>query len=335
LHEFAQGRAMECETVRRAISDGDGRVLRGRKVRGHLCDCPGCRDFQMMIAARSADLRALVPPLPATAATAMLARVLAHSTGGGHAGSAAAASGTVLGSHASASLLVKGLASAAILVAASAGTLRLVRDPAKHKHTSTIVSPLAVDSTTAAAGRTSATRMDRRSATLALSSGKHSIETAQTAHARTGSVHGAFVSTDAQSEAGRLPKPSATPAVGEGRTGSGYIHGGASVRSEGESRKGQAAPRGQKGSRSHRSSKPIGPASSPQSQGPSHSGKPRGSSHKDSPRQSGSGNGHTSRGRQTPESQQPASAEKGGNEVNEPTEAPGTPPEKQHGASGR
>ncbi|HWX43904.1 MAG TPA: RNA polymerase sigma factor [Solirubrobacteraceae bacterium] len=30
LHEFAKGRAMECEAVRRAISERDGRVLRGR-----------------------------------------------------------------------------------------------------------------------------------------------------------------------------------------------------------------------------------------------------------------------------------------------------------------
>jgi RNA polymerase sigma factor (sigma-70 family) len=42
LHEFAEGRAMECEEIRRHISDGDGRVLRGRRLRAHLRDCAPC-----------------------------------------------------------------------------------------------------------------------------------------------------------------------------------------------------------------------------------------------------------------------------------------------------
>src|SRR5207244_4885190 len=33
LHELEEGRAMPCGDVRRLISDGDGRVLRGRAVR--------------------------------------------------------------------------------------------------------------------------------------------------------------------------------------------------------------------------------------------------------------------------------------------------------------
>ncbi len=144
LHELAEGRAMECETVRRAISDGDGRVLRARRMRAHLRGCAGCRDFRALIDTRTADLRVLVPPLPATAATAMLVRALAHGTGGGgHAGGAAAASGAALGNHAAASLVVKGLVGAAVLGAVTAGTFHLASGPAKHKHTSSAPVPVA------------------------------------------------------------------------------------------------------------------------------------------------------------------------------------------------
>jgi RNA polymerase sigma factor (sigma-70 family) len=333
LHELAEGRAMDCETVRRAISDGDRRVLRARRIGSHLRGCADCRDFRALIDTRTADLRALAPPLPASAATTTLARLFADGAGRSHAGSAVAASGTGLGSHASASLLVKGLASAAILAAASAGTLHLVRDPAKHTHTSAVVAPVAVEPTGAAAGRTSATQVNPRS-TVALPSGRHSIAAAVAAHARAGAGHGAFGSTGARPEASRTPKPSATPTVGEGKTGSRHIHGGASGGNGRRSHEGQVAPRGPKGSRSHRSSKPTGAATSPQPQGPSHGEKLRGSSHKDSPRRSGGGNGHTPQGQQAPTGKQPASREKR-TEVHQPTEAPGTPPEKQHGASGK
>lgn len=333
LHELAEGRAMECETVRRAISDGDRRVLRGRRICSHLRGCAGCRDFRALIDTRTADLRALAPSLPASAASATLARLLADGAGRGHAGGAAAASGAGLGSHASASLIAKGLASAAILAAASAGTLHLVREPAKHTHTSAAVSPVAVEPTGAVAGRTGATQGDAPSATVALPSGRHSIATAAAAHAHTGSGHGVLVSTGARSEASRSPKPSATPAVGEGKTGSGHTHGGASGGVGRGSRKGQAAPREPKGSRrSHRSSEPTGPASPSRPHDPSHSGKPRGSSHEDSPRRDGGGNGHTPRDHQAPVGQQPAGGEKG-NAVHQPAKAPGTSPEKQHGNS--
>jgi RNA polymerase sigma factor (sigma-70 family) len=148
LHELAEGRAMECETVRRAISDGDGRVLRGRGMRAHLRGCAGCRDFRAVIDTRKADLRALAPPLPATAATAMLARLLAHGAGGGHAGAAAAASTAALGNHAAASLLAKGLAGVAIATVATAGTVHLLSSSERHKQ----ISPPGQRSTSPASG---------------------------------------------------------------------------------------------------------------------------------------------------------------------------------------
>src|ERR1041385_4660484 len=39
LHEMSEGRAMGCEAIRRTISERDGRVLRGRRLRAHLRAC--------------------------------------------------------------------------------------------------------------------------------------------------------------------------------------------------------------------------------------------------------------------------------------------------------
>ena len=84
LSEFAEGRVMACDEVRKVVSDADGRTLRSRRVRAHLSDCAGCAEFAAAIATRSADLRALSPALPATAAAAVLARSLG--AGSGHGG---------------------------------------------------------------------------------------------------------------------------------------------------------------------------------------------------------------------------------------------------------
>jgi RNA polymerase sigma factor (sigma-70 family) len=89
LLELEEGRAMECERVRRAISDGDGRVLRGRKLRAHLRGCERCSDFRAGIETRSAELELIAPPLTALAASGVLASVL----GGGSATAGAGAFG--------------------------------------------------------------------------------------------------------------------------------------------------------------------------------------------------------------------------------------------------
>ena len=116
LLELEEGRGMECERVRMALSDGDGRRLRGRGVRAHLRGCQGCRDFQAGIEQRAADFELLVPPLAAVAASGVLATVL----GGGSAGAGAgglAASG-VGGGLLSAKALAVVAASAAVGVGA-------------------------------------------------------------------------------------------------------------------------------------------------------------------------------------------------------------------------
>lgn len=122
LHELAEGRSMQCENVREAISAGDRRTLRSKRIRAHLGACEECRVFRAAIDTRSADLRVLAPPLPGLAASTLLARVLAH--GGGHGGGSAASSAS-LGGHAAASLLTKGATGVAVLAVAAAGTARL------------------------------------------------------------------------------------------------------------------------------------------------------------------------------------------------------------------
>jgi RNA polymerase sigma factor (sigma-70 family) len=86
LLEVAEGREMDCAKAREAISAGDRRVLRGRKLRAHLRGCEGCSDFERAIAERRETLAALAPPLAAPAALALLHGAL----GGGSAGTGAA-----------------------------------------------------------------------------------------------------------------------------------------------------------------------------------------------------------------------------------------------------
>ena len=95
LHDFAEGRAMECDAVRRALSDADGRVLRGRKLRAHLSDCGSCRDFRALIGNRRRDLACLAPPLPMAAAVGVMHQLL----GGG---AAAVSTGASAGGRGSA-----------------------------------------------------------------------------------------------------------------------------------------------------------------------------------------------------------------------------------------
>lgn len=118
LQELEDGRAMQCEGVRKALSDGDGRVLRGRKLRAHLRGCEACRDFQDGIEARSSDLRLLAPPLSAMAASGVLASVLGSgAAAGGGALVAGGVGGTAIGAKA------LGLIAASAAIGVGAGTV--------------------------------------------------------------------------------------------------------------------------------------------------------------------------------------------------------------------
>ena len=90
LLEVAEGREMECAATREAISAGDRRVLRGRKIRAHLRGCDRCRDFEAAIGDRRETLAALAPPLAAPAALALL-----HGAIGGGAAAGRGAAGTI------------------------------------------------------------------------------------------------------------------------------------------------------------------------------------------------------------------------------------------------
>jgi RNA polymerase sigma factor (sigma-70 family) len=137
LSELAEGRAMSCDEVRRRISAGDRRVLRGRRVRAHLHECRGCQAFAAEIPARRAELRAFTPVLPAAAASGVLSRSLhaasAHA-GSGAAGSAAATAGAAgstaatagaVGKAAGTAVLWKAATGVAVLATTAAGVTGL------------------------------------------------------------------------------------------------------------------------------------------------------------------------------------------------------------------
>ena len=119
LQTREEGRLMDCADARRELSDGDRRRLRNRRLRAHLADCDGCRDFQTAIAVRRNDLRVLTPPLPIAAASALLGGALG---GGASAGAGAAAVGAGAGSVATGvgtGIAVKGASAAAAVVLAA------------------------------------------------------------------------------------------------------------------------------------------------------------------------------------------------------------------------
>ena len=141
LQAAEEGRQMQCEPVQRAISDGDGRVLRARHMRAHVRGCPSCSAMRDAISTREKDLASLLPPLPAVAASALLERVVeaglvgggAAVTGLGVAGGGAGA-GAVAGTAAVAAGKAGGIAgialsgkalaiTAAVLTAAGATTV--------------------------------------------------------------------------------------------------------------------------------------------------------------------------------------------------------------------
>jgi RNA polymerase sigma factor (sigma-70 family) len=145
LQECAEGRAMHCTEVCQAISEGDRRLLRGRRVRAHLHDCASCAAFASAIGARQSDLRALVPILPAAASAAVLARATSGVVGGA-AGSAGAASAIGAGGKTiGIAFTSKGFATASVLATAAVSvggvaavvrlapdTSRLFKAPAGH-----------------------------------------------------------------------------------------------------------------------------------------------------------------------------------------------------------
>src|SRR4051794_17576819 len=80
LFACREGREMPCPDVRRMLSDGDGRIMRGRGIRAHLRSCPDCRRFRADLERRPIALKLLAPPLPTTAAASLLSSLLGGGT---------------------------------------------------------------------------------------------------------------------------------------------------------------------------------------------------------------------------------------------------------------
>ena len=116
LHEMAEGRDMTCDSVRRSLSVQDGRLLRGRKLRAHMRECAGCREFKDLMSVRQRDLAAMTPGLPALAAASLLQGII----GGGHGGGGLLAG--LAGSVAGTTAVTKGAATVAVVATVGAGT---------------------------------------------------------------------------------------------------------------------------------------------------------------------------------------------------------------------
>ena len=118
LLEMAEGRDMDCAAIRAQISASDRRVLRGRRLRAHLGECEGCREFEAAIRNRRAEF-AQIAPLAPVAAAGILQSVLGTSAAGGGGGLAA------LGGAAGGTAALKSAAAVVAVVAAGAGTADL------------------------------------------------------------------------------------------------------------------------------------------------------------------------------------------------------------------
>ena len=130
LQEMERGRAMECDEVRRKLSDGDRRVIRRRDVRAHLRQCATCREFEESISSRRVDMAA-ISPLPVLAAAGLLKGVLGGAAGsaGGTAAGAGAAGGAISASAAAKTVATVAVAGAIGVGAADqAGVVRALPD---------------------------------------------------------------------------------------------------------------------------------------------------------------------------------------------------------------
>ncbi len=118
LRQMDEGREMSCQTVKKALSDGDGRITRRRDIRAHLRTCAECRRFREAIKSRQRDLGGLAP-LPAATAAGLLHGLL----GGGHRAGSGLAS--ALGGGAAKSIgtsaVIKGAATVVVVAAIGVG----------------------------------------------------------------------------------------------------------------------------------------------------------------------------------------------------------------------
>ncbi len=285
LAEFAEGRAMSCEDIRRSISDADGRGMRSRRIRAHLRDCSGCAAFADAITERRVQLRAIAPPLPVAAAAGLLARILgptsshggtgtgAGGLGGGFGG--AAAGKTVGGLIATKSLA--GIATVAVVATATIGATAVL---SHHHHAASSSGRAHISSQSAGAGAAGSAGARSRTANRAAAHAKGSA--ARRAHGSGSAAHSR--STSGAAHAGRngggattsgSTRAGSTSTTSSGHGNAGGVHSPSSTTPSGVSHpvgKGNAGAPGS-ASAGH-ANHTTGPANNPTGNGPSGSHTP-------------------------------------------------------------
>ena len=176
LLEIQGGREVPCEQIQRVLSDGDRRVIQGRRMRAHLRDCAVCTAFAEAIPPRREALQMLAPPLAPIAAGGLLARLFGsgHGGGGGAAAGVAAKSTTV-------ALVAKTAATVAVIATATVAVTHVVHinagpPPAPHR-------PPALRGTPITAAGATATGAHRTGPAVAVTSHSHGHSTRHGARA--------------------------------------------------------------------------------------------------------------------------------------------------------
>ncbi len=125
LCELREGRDMACDDVCRMVSNSDRRLLRGRRIRGHLRDCPSCAAFAKAIPARRKQLHALTAPLSPVAASTILSQVV----GGGSATVGAGGGAASAGAGIAAGGAMSKITAIALVATATVGVTTELRQP--------------------------------------------------------------------------------------------------------------------------------------------------------------------------------------------------------------
>lgn len=158
LAEAGTGRATSCEEIRGLMDSGDGRRVRGRRVRAHLADCGACRGYAERIDDRRRDLALLFPLAPVALASgggALAALTGGGATAGGVAAGGAAAGGWLgLGSLGGASVAKCAIACTAVLVGGGALAETVVTHPPAAKPRIHVVAQVPQPATAVPAGTT-------------------------------------------------------------------------------------------------------------------------------------------------------------------------------------
>lgn len=125
LCELREGRDMACDDVCRVVSNSDRRLLRGRRIRGHLRECPSCAAFAKSIPVRRKQLHALTAPLSPVAASTILSQVV----GGGSAAAGAGGGAASAGAGIAAGGAMSKITAIALVATATVGVTTELRQP--------------------------------------------------------------------------------------------------------------------------------------------------------------------------------------------------------------